>query len=278
VAYDYSRRALYAPGTVAPFAGGAPAAQFDPAQTGFSKANAWWLANFSHVAYHAPAVIPSLLPAGVSVRSFDRGGTQAYIADAGTYAVLAFRGMEIGQLDDLLTCANAAFCDGPVGRVHHGFADALRTVWDEIQPTLDELDGRSVPVWYTGHSMGGALATLAAAHRAPASLQTFAAPCVGDSSFASALVGYPCFRFVNCCDYVPDAALPRWGYRHGGELDFMSSDGIVTRGPDDAFVAAARRRGRRAYLRSLAWLRICTNVTLRRNADHSITNYAHGLL
>ena len=68
------------------------------------------------------------------------------------------------------------------GRVHQGFRD----VFMEISGQLDELVRVATPdqkLWLTGHSLGGALATLAAAHLEGARVQglyTYGCPRVGD--------------------------------------------------------------------------------------------------
>ena len=43
--------------------------------------------------------------------------------------------------------------------VHRGINDALNSVWELLQPILESA---SKPIWFTGHSLGGALAILAA--------------------------------------------------------------------------------------------------------------------
>jgi len=79
-------------------------------------------------------------------------------------SVLVFRGT-LGQLD-LLT--DMAFLAWPLrlklkAAAHHGFRDALETVWERIRERLLLTPGK---VFLTGHSLGGALATLAACRMA----------------------------------------------------------------------------------------------------------------
>lgn len=103
--------------------------------------------------------------------------------------VVVFRGT-LGLLD-LLT--DAAFLAWPLrfklkGAAHHGFRDALETVWEKIRAQLLKLEGK---VFLTGHSLGGALATLAACRMLNddelkgrvAALYTFGSPRVGTEGF-----------------------------------------------------------------------------------------------
>ena len=103
-----------------------------------------------------------------------------------------------------------------IGRVHQGFQDAFVSVRDQLERYLPCAAG--LPVLITGHSLGGALATLAAAHLSGwglAACYTFGAPRVGNKGFSSNL-RTPVYRVVNPLDTVP--LVPGWwrGYRHAG--------------------------------------------------------------
>ena len=65
---------------------------------------------------------------------------------------------------------NALAVDGPFGEVHRGFQAAMQDVWPKMRQTIRqyrreaELNGQpALPLWITGHSLGGAMAMLAAA-------------------------------------------------------------------------------------------------------------------
>jgi triacylglycerol lipase len=91
----------------------------------------------------------------------------------------------------------------------------------------------------TGHSLGGALAVLAAdilnaqgflIH----SVYTFGQPRVGDATFAARYnmtLGQRTFRIVNSNDLVP--RLPGWlmGYRHCGQHFFITAAGALIFNP-----------------------------------------------
>lgn len=131
-------------------------------------------------------------------------GTNGFVATSadGGLTIVAFRGTEMGKLDDLISDVNvlpAEWGDG-AARVHAGFLRALSPVREAVRAALA---GRGQVV-FTGHSLGAALATLAAADhrgRQPA-LITFGSPRVGDRRFARLLSDLTVHRVVDCCDVV----------------------------------------------------------------------------
>ena len=148
------------------------------------------------------------------VRPFDlrRGkdiDTQGYVATNDSRMLVAFRGTS--SLPDWITNIQAAKDPGPWGNVHEGFQDAFLVSALNIGKSIGEIRGRR-EIWITGHSLGGALAVLLAATLAEngievAGLYTYAAPRVGDRSFArnlnQSLQGKPHWRVVNEGDLVP---------------------------------------------------------------------------
>jgi hypothetical protein len=88
------------------------------------------------------------------------------------------------------------------------------------------------PLFYTGHSLGAALATLAAGRFPPRALYTFGSPRVGDGEFATTLEGVPTFRLVNNRDLV--TGVPRKVGRvrlaHVGQLRQIEPDSSVRDG------------------------------------------------
>lgn len=121
------------------------------------------------------------------------------------HIVLAFRGAR--NVSNFMTGVNVRLMPAYGGNVHQGFARAWATMRDAISTLLDRWQTDHRLLWLTGHSMGGALATLAAADfkgqgRPVREVVTFGAPRVGDAAFAR---GYqvPTIRFVNHHDPVP---------------------------------------------------------------------------
>lgn len=175
---------------------------FDPTTGAYNAVNALWLAELSRLVYREPPIpLPSgnSFPASVTYirHSFivsKATDTQAMFIEfsgASPFAVLAFRGTE-QKPQDLITDLEIGL--HTLGKnkveVHEGFMEALDSVWFRIEKELDAL---RCPVFFTGHSLGAALATLAAARRLPQNppkaVYTFGSPRVGNSAFVVSLSG-----------------------------------------------------------------------------------------
>src|SRR5471030_2213161 len=108
--------------------------------------------------------------------------TQAFatISNDGLSAYLAFRGTQVDAVGDLRSDLDFSFTTWQgAGQVHSGFHSAFLSVRDEVLAWAAQQGAASICV--TGHSLGAALATLAAAVLPGASLITFGSPMVGDA-------------------------------------------------------------------------------------------------
>jgi hypothetical protein len=206
--------------------------RFDPATDRYSTLNALWLAELSRLVYRRSGEVAShrgrtrddfLKLVGLSeARFFTDGHSQALLVQGSTFHVLVFRGTEPLRLhEDFLTDVRLHFRDWPGGsRVHAGFGDAFDGIWKQIKPALQSV---RTPLFCTGHSLGGALATLAAS-AAPSdgisfvATYTFGSPRVGDTAFAGSIAGLPLYRVVNDVDLVPHLPFFSFGYRHSPRL------------------------------------------------------------
>lgn len=213
----------------------------------FEMVNAWWLAEASLLAYSDPEFVGERFQeAGLrEVRHFAGGSTQCYAAHDDEKVFVAFSGTDVREREgnstvDALTdwLVNLTFDttdSGHGGRVHRGFKEALDEVWDpqdkgeedRLKPHLDRVcEGGRRQVWFTGHSLGGALATLAAGRydHAP-ELYTFGSPRAGDRAYVEGLDVHS-HRFVNGEDIVPKLPL-RGPYRHLGPAKRIGGDGLI---------------------------------------------------
>jgi hypothetical protein len=140
------------------------------------------------------------------VKTFDTNGTQAILIENDDYICLGFRGTEPTSMKDIKTDmrANTVPCESG-GMVHKGFNDAFAEIVIEIQETLNGENLKSKPLFITGHSLGGALATIAIKHLKHkggiASCYTFGSPRVGDEKWMEN-IKTPVYRLVNAADPV----------------------------------------------------------------------------
>ena len=139
-------------------------------------------------------------------KSFDCNGTQAILVKGEKFITLAFRGTEADSIRDIKSDCDARItsCESG-GRIHTGFVDAFGHVALDIQQTLDKEDYKNLPLFITGHSLGGALATIAAKklrHQGGiAACYTFGAPRVGDEDWSTGMKTQV-YRIVNSADCV----------------------------------------------------------------------------
>lgn len=147
---------------------------------------------------------------------------------------IAFRGTN--ERADWKTNLNIFFKRSPLGWVHRGFMKATELFWPELHQRLLEFRDRNQPIWITGHSLGGALALLAAVkflveHKLEiAGIYTFGQLPIGRSGFCERFKDkFPnrVFRFVNHIDAVSDSEFLR---EHVGEVRYFDTDGTLWEG------------------------------------------------
>lgn len=249
---DFSVAGLFKPDPSYPFFEQAERVPFRPEARGHDPVNAWWLAEMSLLAYggldEGGLVEQNLAKVGldsIPVGSDAAGGTQGFVAWNERWAVVCLRGTEVRDRRDLLT--NMRFCltPGDTGGVHRGFLAALEEAWPLLRDRLGALSGRRI--FFTGHSLGGAVAALAAERWIASggsvqSVYTYGTPRFGDLRLRRRYPVADHYRYENNNDLVTmvpfDASLlPKGGlgldrlgplsYRHVGELRLITHEGRV---------------------------------------------------
>lgn len=159
---------------------------------------------------------------------FDDNGAQVHVVWNDDDIVLCFRGTEPDEFSDIKADLNALPDRGQSGGwVHNGFQEEVNKVWDEVTRVLEK-HGEGRNLYITGHSLGGAMATIAASRlklQAKA-LYTYGSPRVGTRSFVKSFT-VPHYRHVNNNDIVPKVPFAILGYRHHGTLRYINFYGNI---------------------------------------------------
>ncbi len=220
-----------------------PKFDFNPKTKRYDPKNALRLAEAAQLAYKPIRKVKSQVKKKWGFDKcifFDKKHTQAYMIANEEIVILAFRGTEKKVIQDWLTDLNFKLVKGPFsfGRVHKGFNTALGHVWKDIRKVLKRLKTNKQSLFITGHSLGGALATLAAArfierHVYVDGLYTFGQPRVGNKNFVHSfdlLLKKRAFRFVNNEDIVTRVPPRVAGYKHIGTVIYFDSFGKLQKG------------------------------------------------
>ena len=156
----------------------------------------------------------------------DVEGAQAYVMSDSKDVLIACRGTEPTELNDV----KADLKTWPVdhhkgGKVHRGFYAEYKKVIPGIKEALAKHNKKGVKdVWVCGHSLGGAMALLVSVELEPSGgCHTFGQPRVGNAQFLKS-VNFPYYRYRNNNDIVTKVPLWIMGYRHHGNLHYITSD------------------------------------------------------
>lgn len=163
-----------------------------------------------------------------------RPGTQGLILSHKETAFVGFRGSE-RKPNDWFANFNSKKVKSPYaeGEVHRGFLSAFNALVPNgeegkakfaFDQEIEKLRSAKA-IWLTGHSLGGAIASIAASFLLQPQIDisaskiyvyTFGAPRVGDDSYRQYInrkLQYRYWRFVHKQDIVPDVPLPQI-FRH----------------------------------------------------------------
>jgi triacylglycerol lipase len=157
------------------------------------------------------------------VEFFDIDGAQAYLLKGADAHVLSFRGTEVTQKSDVLADLKAGKnVEACGGKVHVGFKGEINKVWPAITVSLANIDN----VYITGHSLGAAMATIAASRiqNKVIALVTFGSPRAGNREFVNSLA-VTHYRVQNNCDDVTKVPFKLMGFAHHGTHKYMNFNG-----------------------------------------------------
>lgn len=189
-----------------------------PVANKYDPQNALELCRASASAYDEPALIMS-----------KETDTRVIVVEDGQDLIIAFRGT--ADMRNWLTDIDVKMVNVGNGfKVHAGFRTAIFSVIESVAQKCANSPGRRI--WLTGHSLGGALAILAAdllyQHGVTVSgIYTFGQPRVGNGAYRDAFNFHfldRTFRIVNDVDIVPHVPWLCGRYRHCGHEVFYHRD------------------------------------------------------
>lgn len=162
---------------------------------------------------------------------YDRDGSQAYRFRNDEDCVIACRGTEPNEWNDIRADANAAsVLAETAGKVHRGFKEEVDDLWPMLETALM---GNDQPLWFCGHSLGGAMATICAGRcflshieSMPEQLYTYGSPRVGNKRYIN-YVQLDHYRYVNNNDIVTRVPPALLGYRHCGSEVYLNRNGQI---------------------------------------------------
>lgn len=217
---------------------------FEPYRTEFSIVNAAMMAELARAAYlsnqnaspDAPTILEQLRAMDSNFQDvcpFNARSSQTCVVAHEDFVCATFRGTD--ELADWRDNVQTGKVNGPFGGVHAWFQAALMDVWPAMEARLAQYAPR--PLWLTGHSLVGAMATLAASQLAEADesffgVYTFGSPRCGGKKFARIYIveaGARSHRFQNNNDIVTMFPTRQMKYRHVGRLAYITEGGNVTR-------------------------------------------------
>eukprot|EP01087_Luapelamoeba_hula_P013427 TRINITY_DN3833_c0_g1_i4.p1 TRINITY_DN3833_c0_g1~~TRINITY_DN3833_c0_g1_i4.p1 ORF type:complete len:559 (+),score=106.49 TRINITY_DN3833_c0_g1_i4:147-1823(+) len=219
----------------------------------YNRNHAMWLGHVSCLSYRSPSDVERVAKniwgydhcAFIENKSTD---TQAFGMADESCVIVGFRGTQ--EMSDWLT--NLKFAQETPWKahkkykVHKGFNSAFKSIIDQVEVFVRahqiNSEGQQLPVFLTGHSLGGALANLCFAHftfwdKEPIPVQgvyTFGQPRVANPALVDALATLSehtaYYRITNNNDIVPGVP-SRGDYKHCGSRMYITPNGAMVNKP-----------------------------------------------
>jgi hypothetical protein len=195
---------------------------------------------------------------------------------------ISFRGSE-KKLNDWFSNFNIEKVTSPFiteekAKVHRGFLEAFQSLiptqggeYKTFEAIIRQIKGKHI--WLTGHSLGGALASIGAGYLmsldvAIAGLYTFGAPRIGNGSYRTYInqkLTDKCWRFANNNDLVADIPVP-------GLTRKFHREGSMVRLTDDQKGYIVLRR-----VQKNGEIEVYGSYNGFNAKDHSMTKYMQGI-
>lgn len=224
----------------------------DPFNIRLNEGTAYWMARFSKAAYmrlddgspDTAKILADLKAedAGITdVIAFSNESSSAILVEHTDYFALAFRGTD--EVRDWIDNINTIPIAALFGKFHRGFYKSLERIWPNIASyyqkkrlELRQHDSTPKGLFLTGHSLGGAMATIAASRLIEkdypfTGVYTFGQPRAVTAATADIFnirARSRFFRFQNNNDIVTRLPARMMGYSHVGTyMHILQSKAIV---------------------------------------------------
>jgi len=284
---ELSHEALFAPNKTFPYFEATSLPTKEPTKS-FDIETARFLAQASLLSYvkETKFIEKKFIESGFSdIRFFDNEGSFAFLAIRHDTLVLVFRGTESGDQRDYVTDSRIfqkPFLD--YGTAHQGFIQALDWIDSDVTAAIEKLQTEKPRhLWISGHSLGGALATLYALHhpQTATAVYTMGAPRIGGIRFAkNAAEAITLYRLANDNDIIPRLPTPPF-YKHIGKTYFITSSLELKTDPPFAQKWESRRKSHADLIETLFkdhWLKgNFKGIPSDYIVDHSPHLYAEAL-
>ncbi len=238
---------------------------FDPNAERYSHENAKTLCFLSKAAY----LEPDEFKEAVQELHFDeihcisRDQATAYVVAKDNGIITVFRGSERNHLDWRRNMRSISFNRGPgqrYGSVHEGFQKVTTRLWfikfnsPSIQELMFSLQKENPKYWFTGHSQGGAAASICAAFAKIAmglpvkGVYVFGSPRFAKKTYQQKYnteLLEQTYRFENNNDLVTRVPPSLFSFHHVGNRVYIDSARKLHLNPDNSFVEDDRELGKR---------------------------------
>lgn len=227
----------------------------DPFNIKLNAGTAYWMARFSKAAYTRmndgspdAAMILTELQAEdqdiADVIAFHNESSSAILVEHAEYFALAFRGTD--EVRDWIDNINTIPLAALFGKFHRGFYTSLERIWPKIvnyyqtrRLELRQIDDKPKGLFLTGHSLGGAMATIAASRLIEkdypfTGVYTFGQPRAVTASTADTFnirARSRFYRFQNNNDIVTRLPARMMGYSHVGTYMHILQNKTIVNDP-----------------------------------------------
>lgn len=229
----------------------------------WANERAWVFSNLSHIAYFREDDVITFMHnlGATNTKFYSHNGAQAFLSIWEDKAILAFRGTQLMEhlpkkykhlnfLQKFIirlfikvpfnlfslpylnndVFADLQFCHARLTKkkgvsVHSGFLGETKKLWKQITKDIKNIEGE-LPLWVTGHSLGGAMATITAMKHPVEAVTTFGEPRVG-RKIHKAILSNNHTRYVNGDDIVTMVPPTFFSYykHHGNKEQIYDKDG-----------------------------------------------------